>query len=405
MRANIAARIDARGALTITRNSYDPFHLTIPDDQTVLRLSVGVGMRYALNEELKLKPKESVYEDVGFSDKGDYANGVLGLFEGLQSAGQFFHHSYWRSVAEGLAKRSLEREHKAFESIKNKIAKRKEVITQELSAGNDHPVEWLSRYVLQLARQQHVTEEDISFSELEKRYHEQREAFIQAHREFRKDTSVEGIRSEQEQAQRDLRRYLQSLTDAGIFLQGVRVRCRSCGSRYWKNVDDLRQQSKCQGCGLLVSLPVTGDWRFKLNALVRNAIAFHGSVPVISALYSLRDEARNFFLFAPGLVFFKGCGNNRETAAELDLICISDGKFIIGEVKQRAEEFSTQELKKLARLAAELQADETVIAAFTDEKKQMESHRSKLTGFLGGPRCTAKIVLPGDDVFAPLPYP
>ena len=124
-------------------------------------------MRYALNENLELTSRKSSYEDVKFSDKGDYTNGVLGLFEGLQDAGQFFHHSYWRSVAEGLAKRSVEGEHKAFESIKNKIAKRKKVITQELSEGNDYPVEWLSRYVLQLARQQHVTEEDISFSELE----------------------------------------------------------------------------------------------------------------------------------------------------------------------------------------------------------------------------------------------
>lgn len=90
-----------------------------------------------------------------------------------------------------------------------------------------------------------------------------------------------------------------------------------------------------------------------MNSLVRNGIALHGCVPVTSALKYLRERARESFIYTHGVALFKDYGDSKPEA-EIDLLCISNGKLVCGEVKSSASEFTREELAKLARVAADI---------------------------------------------------
>ena len=166
------------------------------------------------------------------------------------------------------------------------------------------------------------------------------------------------------------------LTDAGVLQQGVRVRCTNCGSRFWREIGTLQQRVKCEGCNFTVSVPVEPEWRYRLNSLVRNGIALHGCIAVISALHSLRKRARESFFYTHGVALYRNY-DDELPEVEIDLLCISDGKLVCGEVKSSASEFTRDELGKLASVATDIRADQVAISAFSDPHGLMQKHTFK----------------------------
>jgi len=206
-----------------------------------------------------------------------------------------------------------------------------------------------------------MLDEEIRFQLLDKLFHAQREEYISKNPHFRPDTSEDGLTTDREQTTRTLRRSLQYWTEAGVFLQGVRLHCDNCGSNYWQHVDGVAEKNTCHGCGADVALPVEVPWSYRLNSLVRNGIAFHGCMPLVLTLYSARQlPTRHSFLFVPGIALYKEY-RDRTPAAEIDIVAVADGKTLIGEVKTSSEEFSPQELAKLAELAKRLQPDVAIL--------------------------------------------
>jgi hypothetical protein len=51
-------------------------------------------------------------------------------------------------------------------------------MTSQLAGGHAKPIDWLSHLVIRHARELHVRQDEISFSELESAFHEQREDFM-----------------------------------------------------------------------------------------------------------------------------------------------------------------------------------------------------------------------------------
>jgi hypothetical protein len=247
-----------------------------------------------------------------------------------------------------------------------------------------------------------VRNEEIPFEDLESSFHEQRERFILANPEFRKATSPKEIEEDRKMISASLREMLQWLTNRGVMQQGVRLQCTNCGSRFWCEIGTLKQTVHCDGCAANVRVPVESIWRYRLNSLVRNGIALHGCVAVISALRCLRERARDSFIYTHGIALFKDYGSKPE--AEIDLLCISNGKLICGEVKSSASEFTQEELTKLAGIAADIKADQVAISAFNDSQNLMEAHGKALSSLLP-PDCPVIICRPHQWAFEPDPHP
>ncbi|MGB9515227.1 MAG: hypothetical protein WBU20_26335, partial [Candidatus Acidiferrum sp.] len=97
-----------------------------------------------------------------------------------------------------------------------------------------------------------IRNEEISFSELNSLFQEQREQFISVNPEFRLTTSAQEIEEDRKSATRNLLETLQWLTNSGVLQQGIRIRCTNCGSRFWREIGTVEQKVKCEGCTAIV---------------------------------------------------------------------------------------------------------------------------------------------------------
>jgi hypothetical protein len=128
----------------------------------------------------------------------------------------------------------------------------------------------------------------------------------------------------------------------------------------------------------------------------------HGCMPVILALHDLREQARDGFLYSPGVVLYRNI-DDRQPEAEIDILCIADGKLVLGEVKSSASEFNPAELQKLATLGRELRADRLHIFSFRDENSLMEGWKLKLAA-LAHPECEITAGVTSEWAFEPKPH-
>lgn len=395
-------RIGADYSLSVEMRDLGPFMLRIPDESEILHRATGIMNINSYDANLKVVVRKPRFRHMGLWDKGLYLNGILELFGGLQSASRFFEHSFWRGIFERLSLGTPEKETGLIERVRNTLEKKKVLMTSQLTGGHNRPIEWLSRLVIRIARELQVRQEEISFSELESTFLEQREHFMITNPQFRTAKSAQELEEDRKSASTDLRRVLQQLTNSGVLQQGIRMRCHNCGSRFWREMGTLEQRVTCDGCNVSVPVPVESVWRYRLNSLVRNGIALHGSIPVISALRHLREWARESFIYTHGVALFKNY-DDPQPEAEVDLLCISDGKLVCGEVKSSAFEFTREELEKLAQIAVDISADQVAISAFNDPNDLMMQHSQTLSNLLPH-GCAVVVCRPSALAFEPQPH-
>jgi hypothetical protein len=106
---------------------------------------------------------------------------------------------------------------------------------------------------------------------------------------------------------------------------------------------------------------------------VRSAITEHGTVALIGALSEAREQARNSFLYSPGLVFYEQYEDS-EAVAEIDAICRIDGSLWVGEVKTNTSEFKPREMQKLLREAEKMRADKAFVYALEGNQDALHRH-------------------------------
>jgi hypothetical protein len=396
-------RVDANYCLSVEMRHLEPFILRVPEETEMFHRVAGVIEIDSYDSNLRIVRKKPRFCRLSPWDKGLYLNGILEIFGGLQSASRFLGHSFWRGIFERLSVGAAEKEAGLFERVRNTLEKKRSLITSQLAGGNPKPIDWLSNLVIRHARELHVRQDEISFTELESSFQEQRERFMTANAGFRKASSPEEIDEDRKAAKADLIGVLQELTDRGVLQQGVGVRCTNCGSWLWREIGSLRQRIECDGCNATVPVAVESVWRYRLNSLVRNGIALHGCVPVISALRYLRERARESFIYTHGVALFKEYGDAKPEA-ELDLLCILDGRLVCGEVKSSVSDFTREELAKLARIATDIRADQVAISAFNDRGGLMQQHSDTLASLLHV-GCTVVTCGPSQSAFDPQPYP
>ena len=163
------------------------------------------------------------------------------------------------------------------------------------------------------------------------------------------EEDIIGFRSE------DVKGILTQLTQRNIIQIGVKPRCPNCGLAHWYHVDDIAQHLACSGCRIQFSLDPELTWHYRLNSLIQAAHALHGITPEILVLGQLYDESRTSFLFSPNLDLFANRQDESSQGlvkvAEVDIACIQDGKFIIGEVKQSISLFGKSDFNTIAEIA------------------------------------------------------
>jgi hypothetical protein len=99
--------------------------------------------------------------------------------------------------------------------------------------------------------------------------------------------------------------------------------------------------------------------KYKLNSIIENGVRSKGVIPVVLALGSLFREARHYFDFLPPVDIYK----KNVHLTDLDICCVVDGKFIIGEVKAQQDGFHPSDFQKISDLAKEIHPDKVVFSS------------------------------------------
>ena len=366
-------RIDLQGRLSFEMRQNVPMPIRIPEDQNILLTAIGCGIRIGYDAELQGSHLPPVYQGQAPSDKAKYCRGVVDLFEGLQAASQFFDSRFWRRIFNELAGCDAK---SSATVIANTIRKHPDRWVIDSSVTSDIEIKRLADQVVRLAHGVKAQEGEVTLQYLEDQFHLERREFYEKNPNYK--TVRETTDEEEEQAIReDLKQTLQGLVDSGILRQGVVSHCRHCGSRIWRELSGLSQEHACEGCGATVHTTVDSKWFYRMNSLIRKAIAYHGTVALISALAVLRQKARCSFIFSPGIVFYESYEDN-EPAAEIDIVCVLDGQVWVGEVKSDAGEFNQNEIDKLITASKRLQADKAFLFALNGEQQSITNTCNRL---------------------------
>ena len=306
------------------------------------------------------------------SDKGKYLQGVLELFGNLTCAYEIFRNPYWRAMFDLLCK-NTRAEQNAKKSVEDKF--RKLINRSEpLTSSNQNAIEALATQVVDIAKKLNLEQKEVPFKEFE------------AEAEIWRDTFIEGVKSTGNYSERDLMGFgfrpedvkdaLSQLTERNIIQIGVNPRCPNCGITTWFHVDDIGQQLTCQGCRRPFPLHPQLTWQYRLNNLAHAAHAQHGTTPLILVLGQLLNESRCSFLYSPNLNLCAEQQDNSsvdldldlDSIAEVDIACIQDSKFIIGEVKQSMSLFSKKDFDDMAEIAKRVKPDKVLFSCIDKQQ-------------------------------------
>jgi hypothetical protein len=158
--------------------------------------------------------------------------------------------------------------------------------------------------------------------------------------------------------------------------RGLQITCGACGLPSFIPLPQTSGRAACPGCSSPASYDTgsTLTIYYRLNSHL-DLLSDQGVLPHLLAIEALqRQGGQSYFL--PGVdVWFSADDSDR---AEADLLGISDGRIISGEVKTNASEFTPEQLSRDINLSSRLQADTHVLAATTDIPEQASEKARQL---------------------------
>lgn len=348
------SRICLNGFPSVLLQQGDPrLRIHLPDDATLFGYLLVVKNIPARTADPRGKITHELFDRVQRSEKGRYLSGFLNMFSGLESAYQTFQERYWRKMFNLLSHQDP-----AADEEKEKITIAKLEKTKRAYGSNvlDNPesLKMLAKIILQLSKEQAASGKELPF-----------ERFVE---EAKKELDDFNSLPEQKERQwgfkeEDIKRSMSSFIEMGILLMGVRPHCPTCGFANWYQINEAQQIVKCKGCESAYPLHPQEKWYYKLNSLVEAGCARHGLVPVILVLgqMSTSFESKESFIYQESLDIFEK--DKDKHIGDIDIVCIQDGKFIIGEVKQSVDLFKKSDFEKIEKIALRARPNKIIFSS------------------------------------------
>ncbi|MEM4987497.1 hypothetical protein V8G57_08880 [Collimonas sp. H4R21] len=310
------------------------------------------------------------YEHSAISDKGRYLSGTLDMFGSLNNFERVLSNHFWRSQFLNMAAPARNKYIEVIDFLKARLAKNGKLVIND-DAG------WLrlAERVIQKSRKLSIPRETTNFEWLLADWEDELTAAIDA------DAHMLARKSEiLADAPEDLEGALSFLFECGAFYRGHEWSCRRCSHRNWIGIAELKEQMLCEVCRHGHQLPIDLELDFRLNEFFSTCLREHDTLTVAWALCALRQESRHSFIYSPQTMLFRTYPENpsRESDRELDVVCIVDGKLLIGEAKVRVDLIRESDLADLAAAVTELQADTAILAALSGDSGLMEQKVKQL---------------------------
>lgn len=346
-----------------------------PDDETLFRaLLIEVG-HHASGDVRYERDKQPSFRYVEPSDKGRYLAGLLGIFGSLSDIENIMNTRFWRRQFYAMGTPANEQRAELIKNLKRRLAGRTDILHFESTD------DWgrLADHVVQLGS-------NLKVPRLRTRYDWLLKSWLA---ELREAICLEEYLKQQEDsivadAPDELNASLAFLVARRVFYRGHEWVCRNCSHRNWAAIHALADAMPCEVCATEHHLPVDVAMDFRLNEFFATCLREHDTLTVACILAALRQEASAFFTFFPQAAIYRKYpeDQNERPSRELDILCISDGKFVIGEAKARAESIRPSDISDLAEAAKDLGVDIAILAALSDERSVMPAKLEQLRNLL-----------------------
>lgn len=301
------------------------------------------------------EPPRPTFSRFATSDAGLKLRGMLRVFGGLFQATYIFEDPFWRNTLLHMAGErhaaTQDRAQRIQESLTTYLS------THALTIDAASPgLAQLADAVARALVPERIGRSRLTPQELRQRFGQVRNASLASP----PADNYWNVRTSFDEVQQ---RTLVGLIDVGVLFLGVEVRCPQCGVQHWIKVDALAARIVCPGCGTRFLLPEEPQWCYQLNDLVGNALRTAGSLATLQALRAIGHFPflSDPFVFMPPQDIFKDRDASEFT--DVDLLCLSEGALVIGEVKSRAGGFRVHDLELLAEVARAILPDRVVLAS------------------------------------------
>lgn len=359
--------------------------LTLPeDDLTAIRIGIQNDYEWReFNQEVKGAPHSRLrFEWSALSDKGRYLLGVLQLFEDVPTAFSVLMSGFWREEIQRFGAGLVERRADLATRVGTTIRKRLGQRDGPLHLEGDAEIERLGEVALRVAAELRAEIPKRTYSEIEAHWREMTEEWLAANPQADSTAPIAEVESEDERY-RDPRRYLdpsiQYLCERNVLFQGHEWQCRTCFNRNWIGITALSKEMVCDVCGTARAAFVSEEWHFRPNAFLIDAYRFHGTEPLVWALWRLYEAARNSFYFAPSVKLWNDYprGDGLPWDAEIDAVAVAEGRVYAIEAT-RSKGLKEDELEKLALIAERIRPDVMMIACTAQTDTAIETLRTRL---------------------------
>lgn len=358
------ARITKNGVPSVLTSRSNQFHPTSQDFtikfpktwETFASIIMNTGKPCFTNDARKdyIKPYKHT---ISVSSAGRHIHGFLEVFGSLEGAYQVFEERHWRMLFELMANVTPDKEAKRLNDIKVRLQNQvSTMISDPTRLTSGQFVDWLGHELQKTAKMYIAANpKAISFVDLEK-----------IAKSELADYNTRNPSNKFKYSKKDTLEALNRLTDSGAILIGYEFVCPSCLNRDWRALNEASQVMECRGCGYEYTFSPETVIRYKLNSIVENGVRVRGVAPVILALGTLFRDARHYFDFMPPVDIFK----KKKHLTDLDICCVMDGKFIIGEVKAQQGLFHPKDFQKMTALAKEIHPNKVVFCSLDKTTSQ-----------------------------------
>jgi hypothetical protein len=379
---NRAARVKQNGFFSVLMRRTTGFGsergalvVRIPDDDTVAwALICGEPFDHFDETEKIARP----FTTTRSSDKGQTLAGVLSLFPDLLNADHWFQQRLWRRIFDQMSNQSDAKDDARTTEVYNALRKHASEWKREEKI--DDKLKLLAKRAIDIAKTYSLDAIDLRFADFVD------SAIVEAQdHNALNPKEVLDISSDKAKAglQREMKESVSGLIEWRVLLSGFKPKCPSCGFRIWYHINHASQDITCNGCGSRYALSAEEPWYYQLNSLVRAAVARLGTIPVLLVIGQLMQDARSSFIFVPPtdlLSDVPGKPLSYKVEGDLDIVCLVDGKFVIGEVKKSTNLFTAEVFNNVLRVARMIKPDRVLFSALEGQDRPMINQNIKRLG-------------------------
>jgi hypothetical protein len=370
------ARIRAGGGLAVPVNiETRTVEIKQPDDSNVFQSLITENSRFDYGDLRDLHAKAALYRFTKPSDKGSYLQGLIGMFGSLSDIEHTMETHFWRTQFGKMAAPAQSQHDEVIRDIQQRMHAADGRLVIEDDAG------WqkLAQRIVQKASRLRVPRLRTRYSDLLNDWTEELTAAIEKDPNLKqRQDEILGERED------DLKRSLSFFFERGVMYRGHEWSCRECRHRNWVGVEALNDVMSCDVCGREHQLPIDVALDFRMNEFFATCLREHDTISVAWAISALRQQAKHSFMFAPQTALYRDYPENQAQRIdrEVDILCIMDGRLVIGEVKARSELITKSDIADLAAVAQELGSDLAVLAAVKGQPAAMEAKVAELRALL-----------------------